>query len=50
VNTIHYCTTGYAALRHGRRFIGIDLNPTYLDLALRTRLRQSALIDEEGHA
>ncbi|MCI0689295.1 MAG: hypothetical protein L0Y54_18985 [Sporichthyaceae bacterium] len=31
--------------RHGRRFVGIDLSATYLDMALRTRLSQSALID-----
>jgi site-specific DNA-methyltransferase (cytosine-N4-specific) len=39
-------TTGMVALRHGRRFVGIDLSATYLDLALRTRLNQSALIEE----
>lgn len=31
-------TTGYAALRAGRRYVGIDLNPEYLELSLRTRL------------
>jgi DNA modification methylase len=36
-------TTGMVALKHGRRFLGIDLSPSYLDLALRTRLAQSAL-------
>jgi len=41
-------TTGMVALKHGRRFVGIDLNAEYLDLALRTRLAQSALIDEVG--
>jgi DNA modification methylase len=38
-------TTGMVALRHGRRFVGIDLSAKYLDLALRTRLAQIALID-----
>src|SRR5690606_27063825 len=37
-------TTGLAAAKHGRRYIGIDLNPEYLDLSLRTRLAQPALI------
>jgi site-specific DNA-methyltransferase (cytosine-N4-specific) len=41
-------TTGMVALKHGRRFVGIDLSATYLDLALRTRLGQGALIDDEG--
>jgi len=39
-------TTGMVALKHGRRFVGIDLSATYLDLALRTRLSQGALIEE----
>lgn len=34
-------TTGMVATKHGRKFVGIDLNPEYLDLALRTRLAQS---------
>lgn len=38
-------TTGMVALRHGRRFVGIDLSSAYLDLALRTRLSQGALLD-----
>ena len=38
-------TTGMVALRHGRRFVGIDLNRDYLDLALRTRLAQTAIVD-----
>ena len=41
-------TTGMVALKHGRRFVGIDLSATYLDLALRTRLCQGALIDAEA--
>jgi site-specific DNA-methyltransferase (cytosine-N4-specific) len=39
-------TTGMVALRHGRRFVGIDLSAEYLRLALRTRLAQGALLDE----
>jgi DNA modification methylase len=39
-------TTGMVALKRGRRFVGIDLSPKYLDLALRTRLAQGALIEE----
>jgi site-specific DNA-methyltransferase (cytosine-N4-specific) len=39
-------TTGLAAQKHGRRFVGVDLSRTYLDLALRTRLAQTALIGE----
>lgn len=38
-------TTGLAATRHGRRYVGIDLNPDYLRLTLRTRLAQTSLID-----
>ena len=36
-------TTGLAAARHGRKYVGIDLNADYLDLSLRTRLQQPAL-------
>ncbi len=39
-------TTGLVAGRLGLRFVGIDLSAKYLDLALRTRLAQSALIGE----
>lgn len=39
-------TTGLAAARHGRRYVGIDLNREYLDLSLRTRLAQPSLITE----
>ena len=38
-------TTGLAAARHGRRYVGIDLSADYLDLSLRTRLAQAALLD-----
>jgi site-specific DNA-methyltransferase (cytosine-N4-specific) len=40
-------TAGMVALKHGRRFVGIDLSAKYLDLALRTRLGQGALIPDE---
>ncbi|MEU7221129.1 DNA-methyltransferase [Nocardia iowensis] len=36
-------TSGLAAHRYGRAYIGIDLNSAYLDLSLRTRLRQGVL-------
>lgn len=39
-------TTGLAATRIGRRYVGIDLSAEYLDLSLTTRLQQSALIDD----
>jgi DNA modification methylase len=41
-------TTGLAALRTGRRYIGVDLNQEYLDLSLRTRLRDMPLDFETG--
>lgn len=40
-------TTGLAAAQHGRKYVGIDLNAEYLDLSLRTRLRQPGF-DFEG--
>lgn len=36
-------TTGLAATKHGRRYVGIDLSAEYLDLSLRTRLVQATL-------
>lgn len=36
-------TTGYAANKHGRKYVGIDLNAEYLDLSLRTRFAQPGL-------
>lgn len=36
-------TTGLAAARRGRRYIGIDLSREYLNLSLTTRLAQSGL-------
>lgn len=41
-------TTGMMAQRHGRRYVGIDINAEYLDLSLRTRLRQCVLDLGEG--
>lgn len=41
-------TTGLVAGKHGRRYVGIDLNADYLDLSLRTRLAQTALLDGEA--
>lgn len=41
-------TTGLAAQRTGRRYIGIDINPAYHDLALKERLQQAALDFGEG--
>lgn len=39
------CTTGMVAGRLGHRFVGIDLSPAYLDLALRTRLGQAPFVE-----
>lgn len=36
-------TTGLAAVKHGRKYVGIDLNADYLDLSLRTRFAQPGL-------
>jgi DNA modification methylase len=36
-------TTGMAAAKHGRRYVGIELNEDYLALSLRTRLAQGVL-------
>ncbi len=41
-------TTGLAAAKHGRRYVGIDLNAEYLELSLRTRLQQSAMDFKDG--
>ena len=40
-------TTGMVAARHGLRYIGIDADRASLDLSLRTRLAQGALIDDD---
>lgn len=42
-------TTGLAAARHDRRYIGIDINAAYHDLALRTRLAQTTLALADAH-
>jgi site-specific DNA-methyltransferase (cytosine-N4-specific) len=34
-------TTGLAAQRTGRKYIGIDINAEYLDLSINTRLHQT---------
>src|SRR5690606_30731991 len=36
-------TTGLAATRNGRRYVGIDLSAEYLALSLKTRLQQGVL-------
>jgi DNA modification methylase len=36
-------TTGLAAAKHGRKYVGIDLNADYLKLSLETRLQQATL-------
>ncbi|RIR16522.1 site-specific DNA-methyltransferase [Mycobacteroides abscessus] len=41
-------TTGLAAQRTGRKYIGIELNHDYLDMSLRTRLQDAAIDFEEG--
>ncbi|MCU8693998.1 site-specific DNA-methyltransferase [Mycobacteroides abscessus] len=41
-------TTGMVAQHLGRKYIGIELNRDYLDLSLRTRLQNAALVDEAG--
>lgn len=43
-------TTGLAAQKNGRRYAGIDLNVEYLELSLRTRLRQASLDFDGGAA
>lgn len=41
-------TTGLAAQLTGRKYIGVDINREYLDLALNTRLREATLDFEAG--
>lgn len=43
-------TTGYAATKHSRRYVGIDLSADYLDLSLRTRFAQPGLTFNEEPA
>jgi DNA modification methylase len=40
-------TTGLAAQKTGRRYVGIDINPQYHELALKHRLNQAVLDFEE---
>jgi DNA modification methylase len=42
-------TTGLAATKHGRKYVGIDLSADYLDLSLRTRFAQPGF-DFNGEA
>ena len=41
-------TTGLAATKHGRKYVGVDLSSDYLDLSLRTRFADTPLLFEEG--
>jgi DNA modification methylase len=43
-------TTGLAATKHGRRYLGIDLSRDYLDLSLRTRFANATLTFPEASA
>lgn len=43
-------TTGFAANKHGRKYVGIDLSADYLDLSLRTRFAQPGLDFDGGAA
>jgi DNA modification methylase len=37
-------TTGLAAIKHGRRFVGIELKPEYIDIARRRAERHMPLL------
>ena len=41
-------TTGVVALRYGRNFIGIDLNPEYVEIARRRIEADAPLFNKEG--
>lgn len=41
-------TTGLAAQRTGRKYVGVDINADYLDMSLSTRLQAAALDFGEG--
>ncbi|BBX88192.1 DNA-methyltransferase [Mycolicibacterium aubagnense] len=43
-------TTGLAAQRTGRRYIGIDINADYLEMSLRTRLRDAPIDFDAEHS
>jgi DNA modification methylase len=40
-------TTGVVALRHGRRYIGIELNPQYVEMARQRIANDAPLLNEE---
>jgi DNA modification methylase len=40
-------TTGVVALRHGRKFIGVELNPTYVEMAERRIIADAPLLNSE---
>ena len=41
-------TTGVVALRHGRSFIGIELNPEYIELARKRIIDDAPLLNGAG--
>jgi DNA modification methylase len=41
-------TTGVVARRHGRRFIGIELNADYVEMARRRMLGYASLLNTEA--
>ncbi len=41
-------TTGVVALRHGRSFIGIELNPEYIELARKRIIGDAPLLNDDG--
>jgi hypothetical protein len=43
-------TTGMVALRHGRSFIGCELNPDYVDLARERIIADSPLLNTHAEA
>ena len=43
-------TTGMVALRHGRRFVGIELNPTYAEMARRRIVDDAPLLNRTAGA
>jgi DNA modification methylase len=42
------CTTGVVALRHGRDFVGIELNPQYIEIATKRIQSELGLFAKEG--
>jgi site-specific DNA-methyltransferase (adenine-specific) len=43
-------TTGMVALRHGRSFIGCELNPEYVELARNRIIADSPLLNTHAEA